>query len=406
MKKIELVLIGAGSRSRAYTEFLLNHPHAKLVGVVEPDETRRMDIVKNFKIEPNKVFLNDEDFFAQGKIADGVIITTMDKLHYEQALRAIELNYPILLEKPIALSAKHCIDIESKAKEKNVPIMVCHVLRYAPFFYEIKKILKSGKLGNIVTIQHNENINVFHFSHSYVRGSWRRAEDSSPIILAKSSHDFDIINWLVDSNCKQIASFGSLKYFNEKNAPENSAGRCFECAIKEDCVFNAEKIYLEGFWWNKPAVNFSDQSDEGIRKALKTGPYGRCVYKCDNDVCDNQVAIIEFENGVTATFNLSAFTNPCSRTLKIMCEKGEIRGDMQTIEVLPFGKEKELIDMSTLTDSQDGHGGGDELLLNDFIQLLSGANAYARTSLSQSVMSHLMAFGAEKSRLEGSIERF
>lgn len=400
MDKIGLALLGAGSRSRSYTNQLVNNEDARLVAVIEPDAGRRELIKNNFNIKPEMAFSNEDDFFNLPKFADAVLICTMDREHHRQAIRAIEKGYDVLLEKPVSLTASDCVDILNCANKYGAKVMVCHVLRYAPFFQKIKQIIDEGRLGKVVSIQHNENINIFHYSHSYVRGNWRKTSEASPIILAKSCHDLDIINWLVNDKCKSVSSFGGLSYFKRKNAPANSTARCFNCPERNSCIFNAERIYLEGYWWNKGAVNMTDQSDEGIRSTLKKGPYGRCVFKCDNDVCDHQVTILEFENGVTASFSMSAFTNPCSRTIKVMCEKGEIRGNMAEIEVQLFGSKPEKIDMNQIVDDMEKHGGGDYYLLNDFIGWLQGKDAFARTTLSQSIDSHLMAFAAEKSRLE------
>ncbi len=400
MKRIQLVLIGAGSRSRAYTDSILTNPDIEINGVVEPDEGRRNRIVDLFKIDPEMAFKNEDDFFQKGKIADGVMITTMDRDHFRQAKKAIDCGYDILLEKPIALEAKECLELSDYATDHKVKIMVCHVLRYSPFFYKIKKIIDSQELGKIISIQHSENICVFHFSHSYVRGSWRNSQEASPIILAKSCHDLDILSWLVDAKCNSISSYGGLSYFKKENAPTDSSDRCYNCPEKDTCIFNAEKIYLENYWWNKGAVNLTDQSDEGIRSALKTGPYGRCVYKCDNDVCDHQVCAIEFENGVTASFSLSAFTNDCTRTIRINCEKGEIIGDKTTIQIRPFAKEARVIKMKAEGIGNEGHGGGDKLLLEDFAGMVRGDLSFCRTTIEQSIQSHIMAFAAEKSRVE------
>lgn len=397
---MSLALIGAGSRSRAYTSRLVDNENAELVAVVEPNEGRRELIKTNFNIKPEMAFSSEDDFFNSPKCADAVLICTMDRQHHDHAIKAIERGYDVLLEKPVSLTSSDCVDILNSANKYGTKVMVCHVLRYSPFFQTIKQILDEGKLGRIVSIQHNENINIFHYSHSYVRGNWSKTSEASPIVLAKSCHDMDILNWLVGDRCKSISSFGSLSYFKRENAPANSTDRCYNCPERDRCIFNAERIYLEGYWWNKGAVNLTDQSDDGIRSALKTGPFGRCVFKCDNDVCDHQVTIMEFENGVTASFSMSAFTNPCSRTIKVMCEKGEIRGNMDEIEVRMFGSKAEKIEMADIVDDVEKHGGGDYYLLNDFLGWLQGKDALARTTLSQSIDSHLMAFAAEKSRLE------
>lgn len=353
-------------------------------------------------------FKTGNDFYSLGKVSDAVIIATMDRDHYKQAMDALELGYDILLEKPISPKPEECVKIQDKANEKKCKVIVCHVLRYTNFFSEIKRIIDSDELGKIISIQHNENIGNFHIAHSFVRGNWRRSDLSSPLIMQKSCHDMDILTWLVASDAKRIASFGDLTYFKKENAPANSSDRCLTCKAAAECRFDARKAYLpiKGQW---PATVVSqDQTEEGLLKELETSPYGRCVYRCDNDVCDHQVTIIEFKNGVKVTFNLSGFTNKISRTIKIMCENGEIRGDdsLNIIEVTRFasnsaeGYEQRVIHPSVIGG---GHGGGDVGLMNDFLDLIENGSDNSRSSIGKSVESHIMAYAAEQGRVTGSI---
>lgn len=273
---------------------------------------------------------------------------------------------------------------------------------------EIKKIIDSGELGKVVTIQHNENIGNFHMAHSFVRGNWRRSDLASPIIMQKSCHDMDVLSWLVDSGAKRISSYGDLAYFKEENAPEGSADRCLDCKVAADCRFDARKAYLpvRGQW---PATVVSaDQSEEGLLKELETSPYGRCVYRMDNDVCDHQVTLIEFKNGVTATFNLSGFTNKMYRTIKIMCEHGEIRGDdtLNVIEVTRFNSNMAEAQQQTVIRPaavSGGHNGGDTGLMIDFLENLKNPDFSSRSSIEMSVESHIMAYAAEEARMTGTV---
>lgn len=313
-----------------------------------------------------------------------------------------------MLEKPISPSPEECLKIQEKADEKGRKVIVCHVLRYTNFFAEIKKIIDSQQLDKVITIQHNENIGNFHMAHSFVRGNWRRSDLASPIIMQKSCHDMDILSWLVDSGAKRISSYGGLAYFKEENAPVGSAERCLDCKVAADCRFDARKAYLpvRGQW--PAAAVAADQSEEGLLKALETGPYGRCVYKLDNDVCDHQVTLIEFKNGVTATFNLSGFTNKMYRTLKIMCEHGEIRGDdsLNVIEVTRFNSNMVEAGKQTVIRPavmSGGHNGGDTGLMNDFLNNLQNPDFNSRSSIDRSVESHMMAYAAEEARMTGTI---
>lgn len=405
---MKIVLIGAGQRGRTYADEAYSKDMAQVAAVVEPDDKRREDARISLNIPSNRCYKTCEELWAQGKIADAAIIASMDRDHYVQTMAALDLGYDILLEKPISPNPIECMEISKKAKEKGRIVVVCHVLRYTPFFSTIKDIIDSGKLGKIISIQHNENIGNFHFAHSFVRGNWRNSDETSPLIMQKSCHDMDILTWLTNSNADKIASFGELKYLRSENAPENSAMRCSECKLKGTCHYSAYKAYLpvRGSW---PATVLTlDQSEEGIIKAIEEGPYGRCVFHCDNNVCDNQVTLIHFKNGVNVTFHLSAYTNRMCRTLKIMCEKGEIRGHdaENSIEIIPFASNeadpvrKEIIRTRIPVG---GHGGGDVGLVKNFFEILRNRNSNSISSVERSIESHIMACAAEKSRLTGQI---
>lgn len=403
---MKLGLIGAGQRGMIYAEYAYNSKRADIIAVVEPDDKRRKLAADKFNIPLESQFKSVEEFYQLGKICDAIIIASMDRDHYEQTMDGLELGYDILLEKPISPSPQECVKIQEKAHEKKCHVIVCHVLRYTNFFAEIKKIIDSNELGKVITIQHNENIGNYHIAHSFVRGNWRRSDLASPLIMQKSCHDMDILTWLVNSNAKRISSYGDLTYFKEENAPMNSSDRCLACKAAEECRFDVRKAYMpiRGQW---PATVVSqDQTEEGLLKALETSPYGRCVYRCDNDVCDNQVSLIEFENGVTVSFNVSGFTNRMCRTIKIMCENGEIRGDdgLNIIEVTRFasnavgGYEQRVIHPGSV---EGGHGGGDTGLMVDFLDMLEGDGKDSRSSIDRSVESHIMACAAEEARITG-----
>lgn len=381
---------------------------ADIVAIVEPDDGRREAAADAFQIPLNNRFKTVEEFYRLGKICDAVIIASMDRDHYAQTMEALELGYDILLEKPISPSPEECLRIQQKANEKGRKVIVCHVLRYTNFFAEIKKIIDSNELGRIVTIQHNENIGNYHMAHSFVRGNWRRSDLASPLMMQKSCHDMDILAWLANSEAKRISSYGDLTFFREENAPANSSDRCLTCQAAADCRFDARKAYLpvRGQW---PATTVaSDQSEEGLLKALETSPYGRCVFRSDNDVCDHQVSIIEFKNGVKVTFNLSGFTNHMNRTIKIMCEHGEIRGNdsLNVIEVTKFASnmvdsvEQRIIHPAAVSG---GHNGGDAGLMEDFLHLMETDDNDSRSSIDRSVESHIMAYAAEQARIAGTV---
>ncbi|MEN8075930.1 Gfo/Idh/MocA family oxidoreductase [Clostridioides difficile] len=404
-----VAIIGAGQRGQdIYGEFIKNNSNlAKVVAVVEPNDFRREKMRKEHNISIENTFSNMEEFFKREKLADVVIISTLDREHYEPVMNALDKGYNVLLEKPMSINKDECVKMVDKAEEKGALLMVCHVLRYTSFFRKLKELIDSGEIGDIVTIQHNENVGAFHMAHSFVRGNWRNSDETSPIILQKSCHDLDILSWLIGSKCISVASFGELSFFNSKNKPTDAADRCVNCIVN-DCVFDGRKVYLDviGKW---PATVVSNkQTREGILESLSKNNYGRCVFDCDNNVCDHQSTILKFENGVTATFNLSGFTDEISRTIKIMGTKGEIRGHegRNEIEVIKFRSnfnEKKKKKLYKIEKSTSGHNGGDGGLMCELFKLLENGDKDSLSSGRKSLESHLMAFAAEESRIKNKV---
>ena len=403
---MKLVLIGAGSRGMIYAPWAAAHG-IEIAAVAEARPDRLDSAANRLNVPENMRFSNADQLFAQGKIADAAIIATMDRDHFGHVMQALDIGHDILLEKPISPDPKECIAIEEKANALGRKITVCHVLRYTNFFSKIKEILDSGELGKIVAVKHAENIGNFHMAHSFVRGNWRNDTLSSPIIMQKSCHDLDILLWLTGAHCTKVAAFGSLSYFKESNAPVGSADRCLNCAVAQSCRYDARKAYLPilGQW---PAdVVCLEQTEEALIEALKTGPYGRCVYRCDNNVCDHMSVAMEFEGGVTATFSLTAQTSSCHRTLHIMCENGEIEADdgkRQIVVTRHVSGQADTFEQRTVNvrTNGSGHGGGDAGIMEDFIAGLTDG-AESRSSISRSVESHLMACAIETARTTGKV---
>jgi predicted dehydrogenase len=407
MKKVTVAIIGAGLRGVNYLEYAIQHPNElQVVAVAEPVAERRESFQARHSIPDNMCFENWDDFFAMPKLADAVLICTQDKQHFDPTMKALEAGYHVLLEKPMSPDAKECLLMGEKASQLNRVFSICHVLRYTNFFSTIKGLLDNGTIGNLMSITHNENVGFWHQAHSFVRGNWSRKEDSSPMILAKSCHDLDILLWLAGSECVRVSSFGSLSHFTSDQAPAGAPLRCLDgCPVADDCLYYAPKYYLtEDTNWPTSAIS-DDLSYSARYKALEEGPYGRCVYHCDNDVVDHQVVNMEFANSVTVAFTMSAFTRDVSRTIKLMGTKGEVRGAMEKneIEVIHFGSGKvERISFEDM-GGHVGHGGGDMGLLKDFLKLVrEDGKSQGLTSASQSVQSHLMAFAAEQSRMDGN----
>lgn len=408
MKKITIALIGAGLRGVNYVKYALEHSHElEVVAVAEPVPLRRESFEAKFGLDHSQSFEHWDDLFAMPKLADAVLICTQDKDHFEPTMKALKAGYHVLLEKPMSPNPEECLRMGEMASRSGLVFSICHVLRYTPFFSTLKELLEQGTIGQLMSIQHNENVGYWHQAHSYVRGNWSRKEDSSPMILAKSCHDLDILLWLANSDCLKVSSFGSLGHFTANEAPAGAPLRCLNgCPVSDTCLYYAPNQYLtDNTDWPTSAIS-DDLSYSARYKALQEGPYGRCVYHCDNDVVDHQVVSLEFANGVTASFTMSAFTKEVSRTIKLMGTLGEIRGAMEKneIEMLHFGSGKvQRINFEDIS-GHVGHGGGDTRLIKDFLNLVrSKGKTQGRTSANRSVQSHLLAFAAEQSRVEGNV---
>lgn len=394
------VIIGAGGRGKdAYAPYIKESGIMKIVAVAEPDEKKLDDFKRDYDIEDAMCFTHWRDLLDRERLADCAIICTQDRMHLEPAKMAIERGYHILLEKPISPDEEEINQLYEYVKDYDKTFITGYVLRYTPFIEKIKELLESGAIGKIVTMQLNENEGFWHHAHSYVRGPWANSKESSPLIVAKSCHDFDLMLYLIGSKCKSISSYGSNIYFTPENAPGKVPDRCTDgCPYQDTCKYNAISMYTQGkasYFVHKFECG---NSKEAIINALKTNDYGRCVYKCGNDVCDHQVACMTFENGVTAVFTVSAFSLENNRTLKIMGTDGEIGGCMEKGEIVL----KHFSDMSEdkfyVTHDGTKHCGGDSGLINHFVSLVEKDEP----SYDMSVFdSHFMAFAAEKSRISG-----
>lgn len=414
-KILTAILIGAGNRGETYTKLMKDMPEQyKVVAVAEPIASRRNHIKEMCAISDELCFEGWDELFSKGKIADVAIIATQDKLHYQPAIKAISLGYDILLEKPVSPSPEECIEIARFAKEKGVRIVVCHVLRYAPLFENVKRILDEGEIGEIISINHEECVGNIHQSHSYVRGNWGNEQRSSNMLLAKSCHDLDLLQWLTAKSCKKIQSFGALTHFRSENAPEGAPEYCIEgCVNEKSCPYNAVKLYLEdkgNSWFRTTSTNDANPTDEIVEHAIRTTQYGKCVYRCDNDVVDHQTVNILMEDDITITFSMNAF-NKGGRFLHIMGTKGELRAALDNdnpIEVYDFqSKETQIIPIIAGDGVLNGHGGGDEGIVQSFYEYIQGSYIGNEISdIETSVNNHLLVFAAEKSRKEGTVIDF
>lgn len=410
MKQVTAILIGAGARGRIYSQYALDYPkELKIVAVAEPNVDRRNKFCETWKIPLDSQYDSWEGLLGQPCVADVAIICTLDELHTAPTLLALEKGYHVLLEKPMSNTETECREIVQKAEKAGRILSICHVLRYTPFYQKLKELIDTGVIGKIAVINQIENVGYWHQAHSFVRGNWRNSNETSPMILQKSCHDLDIILYLLGQDCISLSSFGSLRHFTSENAPEGAPMRCLDgCPHSKVCPYYAPKIYLtDNIGWPTDMLT-TDLSYKGRVKALEEGPYGYCVYHCDNNVVDRQVVNMEFENGAVASFVMTAFTTDNARQIKIMGTKGQIAGDMESniITIHLFGEERSnIIEVSLPQEKNNyGHGGGDYHLMKDFVHLVaSNGEKDSLSSATVSLQSHLMCFAAEQSRLQGAV---
>lgn len=353
-------------------------------------------------------FPGANELLAQGKLADVMMIGTQDAFHAEPCIKAMELGYDVLLEKPIATNFEEVLRIEHVARRMGRRVLICHVLRYTPFYGKIKSLLESGAIGEVTSINAIEGVGPFHQAHSYVRGHWSVTGKSSPMIIAKSCHDMDIISWLVDSKCEQVASFGSRSYFNSAHAPSGAPPRCTDgCPVAAECPYDAHR-YLrdERKWLNMVFKGGAEAPDEAVLEWLRTSPWGRCVYHCDNDTVDRQTVNMSFANQVSATFTMTAFD--VGRSLEVRGSRGILTAGSAVKRITDhdiavtdhFSQENTYHAFGEDSGEYVGHAGGDQGLIEAIHdEWAKPDSATMRSSIQRSVESHAMGFAAEEARV-------
>ena len=415
--KLKTVLVGCGDRTCVYADLAMHTFDAiEIVAAVDPDKERQKYVHEHFGVPFEKCYSDIKDVLAQGKIGDCVINGTMDQLHVETAIPFLEQGYDMLLEKPITNNEKDLLHLAKVAKEHNSKLMICHVLRFSPFYREIKKILLSGEIGDIMTINTSERVGVYHSSVSYLRGKWNTEKEcGSSFLLAKCCHDIDLIVWLNNGDKPEsVFSFGDRNYFNENNAPKGCGNRCMvDCpkAIKDKCIYDAEALYIKNdllpwYPWQCTGKNYQDVTlDEKIESLKTYNPHGKCVYKCGGDILDHQQVLVKFSNGAIACHTLILGAMKADRTIYIACTNGEIEGSASSgkLYVRTFNKEcagynERIVDFSDKQGETGGHFGGDKGLVQDFIAYLSGDKpSISTTVIEDSLTGHLLVYSADES---------
>jgi predicted dehydrogenase len=404
---IEAVMVGAGNRGYdAYGPYALQHPdQIRFTAVAEPHDERRRRFAQAHGIPPERQFRTWQDLYAQGQIARALVNCTLDRQHLDSTLPALEMGYDVLLEKPMANTLAGNVRLVRTAGQRGRLLMICHVLRYTTFFATLHAILASNRLGRVVTVEHRENVVYWHMAHSFVRGNWRDSRVESPMILAKCCHDLDILFWNLGPVAR-LSSFGSLIHFRPENAPPGAPERCTDgCPVADDCPFYAPRLYLTDHTGWPVSVISEDLSLAARRRALESGPYGRCVYRCDNDVVDHQTVNLEFESGATGVLFMHGHSHEECRTMRYDGARATLRGRFG----YGWGDSIEIHDHLTgrveRIDPQagdSGHGGGDAGVMAAFVRALHDPAA-APTTAGESLESHLLAFAAEEARLSGGV---
>ncbi|MCO5972882.1 Gfo/Idh/MocA family protein [Actinoallomurus soli] len=412
MARVTLALVGAGLRGRSYARLAHAGGVGRVVALAEPDPGRRAAAAEEFGVPSDRVYADWSELAAHERLADAAIVATQDRQHTGPAVRLADLGYHILLEKPMATEEAEAAAIADAAERNRIMLAVCHVLRYTPYTRVLKDVLDSGRIGRLVSVQHLEPVGWWHQAHSFVRGNWRRSDTSAPMLLTKSCHDIDWLMYLFGRSPQRVGSFGGLSHFRAEDAPPGAADRCLDCGVESTCPYSAKRLYLECLgdparhFWPLWAVT-DDHTEEGVLRALRTGPYGRCVYACDNDVVDHQVVTMEFGDGATCSFTMSAFTPMEHRRTRLLGTHGFLDGDGTTVRLVDFRTgSDEVLDTSTTAGASaaDGHGGGDQGLVDAFLNAVATGDAAAlKSDAATSLASHRVVWAAERARLSGSV---
>lgn len=407
MKPAEVVLIGAGTRGfHTYGDYAQRFPHKlRYVAVAEPDEARRNLFGEQHGIPPERRFASWEEVAARPPMAESAFIVTMDRLHFVPAVALLRQGYHVIVEKPMAVDPVECAAMVMASERFKRVLSIGHVLRFTPFYAEVADALRTGRIGEVVNINQTECVGQWHFAQSFVRGNWARSDVSAPSILAKCCHDLDIIRWLAGAPVRKLSSFGNLFEFRHEKAPGTTPERCTDgCPFEAGCPHSAYKHYVEParFWVATLPKQEYPSAMERL-EWLRSSPYSRCVYRLDNDVCDQQIVTMEFESGMTATLTMMAHTRDDTRTLRISGTRGELHGHLvrNDIRLRDFITDKETRITPELIES--GHMGGDIILIDEFLESIQSPGLDHLSSARESLESHLLAFAAETSRLEGRI---
>ncbi len=427
-KPVTAIIVGAGHRALVYSELAKTNPEMlKIVGVADPNPVRRKHCMEYFGFGEDMCFESAEELAAKGKLADTIINGTMDEVHIETSIPLLECGYDMLLEKPFAVNEEEMRKLVDCAKNHNSKVMICHVLRYSPFYYAIKERIAKGEIGKIINIQTTEHVSYHHLSTSYIRGKWANSDKChTTMLLAKCCHDIDLMMWMMaETKPVKVSSFGSKYQFKPENAPEGAGTICMkDCPLVDTCKFSTKKLYIDHpdrwafYVWDKLEHIENPTIEDKIALMKSDSPYARCIYKCDNNVVDHQSVLVNFESGATGTHNMVGGSSQSLRRIHIIGTEGEIYGNFEEskfyvskINPSPDAHNEECdieeVDLNVTGDmvgAYGGHGGGDERLTADFVKFIRGEQpSLACTSIFDSVAGHLCVYLADQSRENGGM---
>lgn len=428
MRTVNAVLIGAGSRGMlTYGDFAARFPQRmKFVAVADPNPGRLAMFAEAHSIPKERRFGDWRELIDAPLMGEVLVNATGDRMHVDITEAAVAKGYHVLQEKPIASTVEECTRLLAISRSTDRLIAVCHCLRFTSFYKMAKEMMDSGKIGDAISMDYQENVTFDHMAHSFVRGNYASEADSTPMLLAKACHDLDMLVWFAAGRkAKRVASFGSLSVFKPENAPAGAPKRCTDgCPVEHKCPYSAIKTYIKelgpnigyggGQWQVSPSLD-----PEKRWKALETGPFGRCVYHCENDVVDHQVVNVEFEGGLTVAFTMQGFgaawpsniselhgpmTGGVGRTFTVFGTKGVLHAPVYGhLELSDFLiKHTEKIHTG---EPEGSHGGGDFGLIHAFLDSIQGARDAmgGMVSLEEAVSSHVLGFAAEKARKDGIV---
>lgn len=392
MAEVRFAIFGLGNRGNRYLDWIADHSaRASVKSVIDPDEVRLKAVRERFGAA---TFTSADDFFANGPEVDAVIVSSPDKTHFPIAMEAISHGLHVLLEKPMATTPEECQALADAASKAGVTVSICYVMRYHPYYRRLKAVLSDPRMGDILSVNHTVNAGLDRSIHNFVRGIWSRHAYAGPVFLSKCSHDVDLMVWLCGAGFRRVSSYGGTGIFNAGKAPEGSAERCVDCAIEPRCPFSAVNFYRRGTsTWTKYFHCLEGETlADAVERELSAGPFGRCVYHCDNDVADHQIFMMEMDNGAVVSIMMNFLTMEDSRVSYFSCCGGEVWGDERTIRYRFFDDGvMHGIDCSEFY-GKPLHAGADNAVIDNFVSTVLGEDVLGGTSASEALVSHLACF--------------